>query len=87
MKAPSNRGTDLSSAGAGNDNRPIQDNGTQGKSFSVGAGGQPSETKVTPPEFHKDSGGEDPGDVMDYGIRGGTVSHKGSVQNYGLKGK
>ena len=86
---------DLSSGGSAGDERPIQDNGTQGKTFSVGVGGQPSETKVDyplPKDPHAppgpDAGDRNDDEISDYGLNESVeVGHKGNFQSdYGISG-
>lgn len=73
----------------GGDHREIQDNGTRGRNFSVGAGGQASESVVhepLPPDPYAPAAPSSNYQTA-YGITGDEVGHKGNFQsNYGIDG-
>ncbi len=69
------------SGGAGADDRPIQDNGTDGKHTSCG--GLEQCTQVDGGQRAENDTVENA--INDYGEGSGLVGHEGSVQNYGIE--
>ena len=77
---------------AGDDDRPIQDNGTQGKtSYQMGdpsgnsfpGSGQPADYRLTPGETTEGEIDE----ISDYGLNeGAEVGYNQSIANYGIEG-
>jgi len=70
----------------GGDDRPIQDNGIQGKSFNV-QGAMTTNSFPTIPDQLAGDGQVDDDNIADFGLNENTeVSHGGSAQDYGIAG-